>query len=78
MNANPKGRLDVLALAVAERLTAKHVESRIGFPVWDALKPLAERGIKEGMKRLRVPRKNLLATPLGKIVMQAMEGQCTG
>jgi hypothetical protein len=71
MKANPKGRLDVLALAVAERLTAKHVEPRIGFPVWDVLKPLAEEGIRAGMKRLRVPRKNLLATPFGKAMARA-------
>jgi len=71
MKANPHGRLDLLALAVAERLTHARLEPRIGVPVWDALKPLAERGIKQGMKRLRVPRKNLLATPLGKIVAQA-------
>ena len=74
MKANPKGRVDVLALSVAERLTHEKLEPRIGgVAVWNALKPLAEQGIKAGMKSLGVPRKNLFETPLGKIVADAFD-----
>ena len=79
MNANPKGRVDVLALSIAERLTHEKLEPRIGgVPVWDALKPLAQEGIKAGMKALGVPRRNLLDTPLGKIVSDALGPSISG
>ena len=74
MKANPQGRLDVALLAIAERLNAKHLESRLGCSVWPALKPLAQ----EGIKRLGVSRKNLLKTPLGKAVAAAFDGRAGG
>jgi hypothetical protein len=73
MKTNPRGRLDVLALAVAERLFGEHVEKRIGVKVWPALQPLAEEGVKRGMKHLGIPRKNLLNTPVGKSVEAAFQ-----
>lgn len=75
MRTNPKGRLDVLALSVAERLTHTHVESRYGVDVWPALKPLAQEGIKAGMKALGVPRKNLLASEFGKALESALQSR---
>jgi hypothetical protein len=74
MKTNPKGRVDVLALAVAERLTHDRLEPRIGnAPVWDALKPLAEQGIRAGMKALGIPRKNLLASDFGRALESAFD-----
>ena len=73
MKANPQGRVDVLALSLAERLTRTHVNPQLGASVWDCLKPIAEQGIKAGMKALGVPKKNLLETPLGKVVADAFE-----
>lgn len=73
MSANPKGRVDVLALALAERLTHERLEPRIGnVPVWDALKPIVQEGIKAGMKAAGVPRKNLLATGFGAALESAL------
>ena len=64
----------MLALALAERLTHERLEPRIGnVPVWDALKPIAEQGIKVGMKALGVPRKNLLNTGFGKALETALD-----
>ena len=74
MKANHKGRVDLLALALAERLTHERLEPRIGgVPVWDFLKPLAQESIAAGMRALGVPRKNLLDTPLGKAAVDAFE-----
>ena len=73
MKTTPKGRVDMLALSLAQQLTHAHVESRIGVDVWPALQPLAQEGIRAGMKALGVPRKNLLDTPLGKIVADAFD-----
>jgi hypothetical protein len=74
MTRNPKGRVDVLARALAERLTHERLEPRIGnVPVWDVLKPIAEQGIKAGMKSLGVPCKNLLNSGFGKALEAALD-----
>ncbi len=78
MKANPKGRVDVLAMALAERLTHAKVDPHYGVDfagrvVWPALKPIAQEGIKAAMKALGVPRKNLLDTPLGKAAVAAFD-----
>ena len=73
MKANPKGRVDLLALAVAERLTHERLEPRIAnVAIWDVLKPLAEQGIKAAMKALGVPKRNLFDTPTGKAIAAAV------
>ena len=46
------GRLDQALLAVMERVCARHIEPRLGVPVWNHLKPVAARQLK----RLGVPR----------------------
>lgn len=56
---NP-GRLDQAALAVLERLCARHVEAPLGVSVWPQLAPVA----RVGLKRLGVPR-----TPLSEPAM---------
>ena len=70
MSANPKGRVDVLALALAERLTHERLEPRIGnVPVWDALKPIVQEGIKAGMKAAGVYYSQLIIWVKNNIVL---------
>jgi len=68
---NPTGRADLLVLAIAERATRTRLEPRAGVPLWDFLEPLAQAAIK----RIGVPRKNLLASGLGKAVQDAIGGR---
>ena len=73
MNANPKGRVDVLALSVVERIILSRAANGSPIPaIWDALKPAAEQAIKAGMKAAGVPRKNLLATGFGAALESAL------
>lgn len=68
---NPTGRLDVAILAAAEKVTRTRLEPRAGFPLWDFIAPLAQAAVK----RMGVPRKNLLSSGLGKAVQDAIGGR---
>lgn len=70
MKTSPIGRLDVLALKSARRV----FETRARVPkMWPIIEPLAQIGIAEGMKRLGIPKRNLLKTKLGKAFVDALE-----
>ena len=76
MRANPQGRVDLLALGIAERAVKTRVEPCLGTPVWDGLKPILADAVKAGMKRLGIPRKDVFAhTPIGKAVKQALQAR---
>lgn len=48
-DGDPAGRLDVLALRLAERLTRRHIEPALGLEVW----PTIERSVAELCEELR-------------------------
>jgi len=69
--ANPTGRADLLLLGLAERVTRTRLEPRAGFLLWDYLKPAAESAIK----RIGVPKRNLLSDGFGKALRDAIGGR---
>ena len=57
LNEDTRGRADVALVRVSELVVRRHLEPRLGFPVWD-------RGGKELVERFVTERLGVPSTPL--------------
>lgn len=59
----PRGRLDVLAVRLAEHVTKRHLEPRIGVPLWDnGLGEIVETAVEESS----IPKRPVTAVDLAR------------
>lgn len=73
--ANPKGRVDVMAYKLAERLT-NHLQDTHGYKgIWDNIEPHVQDLVKKGFSGIKIPGEvkaliNILGANQDKILSQ--------